>query len=215
MEGLYGTVLGLFFLYPLCSRIPGDDDGSFEDFWNTMDMLRRTPSIQVGTAVYLTTVFGYNLFAVLVTFSLSSIWHSILDNFRPLTVWITDLAIYYTISRHFGEPWTRYSYVELAGMLVLIYGTAIYNAPDVGSIQLRGNWSSLWLDFSEEYHDIRAHRLFSTRSYPSLRRFISSSFRLVQHERLLDLLGNGEPTEKEQQDHPPTYDSIPASQQSL
>ena len=127
---------------------------------------------------------------------------------------MTDLAIYYAINRHFGEPWTRYSYIELVGMTVLIYGTAIYNAPDIGSIQLRGNWYSLWMDFSEEYHDIRARRLFSTGAYPSLHRFISSSFRLIQHERLLDLLGNGEDDEEEH-GFVRSYDSIPVTQQSF
>ena len=39
------------------------------------------------SSIYFFTIFMYNVFAVLVTFQLSSIWHAILDNFRPITVW--------------------------------------------------------------------------------------------------------------------------------
>lgn len=49
----------------------------------------------------------------------SAIWHAILDNFRPVSVWGTDLIIFYVITDgSFGEAWTRYSYLQFAGMLV-------------------------------------------------------------------------------------------------
>lgn len=32
-------------------------------------------------------VAAYNIFAVYVTHFLSSVWHAILDNFRPISVW--------------------------------------------------------------------------------------------------------------------------------
>ena len=86
---------------------------------------------------------------------LSSVWHAILDNFRPITVWATDLLIFYCISPLFGEVWTKYSYIQIAGMAVLLYGTAIYNAPNEGSLQLEGQWWALGINLSEEYAAIR------------------------------------------------------------
>ena len=67
-----------------------------------------------------------NLFAALVTFLLNSVWHAILDNFRPITVWTTNLFIFYVVSQSgdLGEPWTKWSYIQLTGMFVLFYGTA-------------------------------------------------------------------------------------------
>ena len=38
-------------------------------------------------------------------------------------------------------------------MFVLLYGTAIYNAPNAGSILLQGEPYSCFLDFSSEYAD--------------------------------------------------------------
>jgi hypothetical protein len=157
----------------------------FEDPWNTWILLKNTRSIQIVMAIYILAVFSYNLFAVQVTFLLSSVWHSILDNFRPMTVWITDLCIYYVITNHsFGEEWSKYSWIQLAGMIVLITGTMIYNAPDGGSLLLQGQWYCCGIDFSEEYNEVRAQRLFGMMgSYPSMRRFMLASTRSLHSRR--------------------------------
>ncbi|KAG7354693.1 solute carrier family 35 related protein [Nitzschia inconspicua] len=159
MEGLWGTILCLVVVYPLVYLLPGDDHGSYEDPFNTWFMFKNEPHIQIAFAVYFVAIFGYNFFAVLVTFLLNSVWHAILDNFRPITVWITDLFIFYVISTSFGEQWTVYSWIQVAGMFVLLYGTAIYNAPNAGSISLEGDWFALGLDFSPEYDSIRREEL--------------------------------------------------------
>lgn len=156
MEGLWGTVLCLVVVYPLVYFLPGSDHGSYEDPFNTWYMLTHSAVLQFAFAVYFVAIFGYNLFAVLVTYALNSVWHAILDNFRPLTVWATDLFIFYGLpylSGH-GEPWTPHSWVQLLGMGVLLYGTAIYNAPNAGSIRLEGEWWQLWLDMRPEYGEI-------------------------------------------------------------
>ena len=186
MEGLWGTVLCLLVVYPLVYYIPGSDHGSYEDPYNTWDMFVNSKNIQLAFVVYFFAIFAYNLFAVLVTFMLNSVWrtcttcivlrwvlcrcgvlaHSIspsvvfadaiLDNFRPITVWCTDMFIYYVITTQgdFGEPWTQWSYVQLLGMCVLLYGTAVYNAPNAGSVRLEGQWFALGMDLKHEYDEI-------------------------------------------------------------
>jgi len=134
-----------------------DDHGSYEHFGNTMAMISNTKSIQIMFGVYFVAIFGYNLFAVLVTFLLNSIWHAILDNFRPITIWLADMFIFYFINEAFGEAWTKHSWLQLAGMAVLLYGTSIYNAPHPGSIWLQGEWYSFGLDFGKEYEKIEEH----------------------------------------------------------
>eukprot|EP00522_Entomoneis_paludosa_P006987 CAMPEP_0172444098 /NCGR_PEP_ID=MMETSP1065-20121228/4211_1 /TAXON_ID=265537 /ORGANISM="Amphiprora paludosa, Strain CCMP125" /LENGTH=474 /DNA_ID=CAMNT_0013194517 /DNA_START=199 /DNA_END=1623 /DNA_ORIENTATION=+ len=152
MEGLWGTILCLVVVYPLVYFLPGEDHGSYEDPFNTYAMFMNSPVIQYAFIVYFFAIFGYNLFAVLVTFALNSVWHAILDNFRPITVWLTDLAIYYVFTGGaYGETWTVYSYLQLAGMMVLLYGTSVYNAPHAGSVKLKGQWWALWVDLSSEY----------------------------------------------------------------
>jgi hypothetical protein len=180
MEGLWGFLMSVLLLLPAGYYLPGSDHGGrYENTFNTLVMLWQSPPLCVTTFFYMLSIFLYNLFAVLVTFSLSSLWHSILDNFRPLTVWMTDLFIFYVVmgGGGFGEPWTSYSWLELAGMCVLFYGTAIYNAPDMGSIQLKGQWYALSLNFQTEYSEIMSQRRGLHGSYPSLHRFLSSSLR--------------------------------------
>ena len=155
MEGFWGVVISLFFMYPLAYYLPGDDHGSYEDPFNTWAMFVNSKNIQVAFGIYFFTIFMYNVFAVLVTFQLSSIWHAILDNFRPITVWATDLFIFYYINPLFGEVWTKYSVLQVVGMVVLVYGTAIYNAPNDGSLLLEGQWYAFGINLSEEYNAIR------------------------------------------------------------
>lgn len=45
----------------------------------------------------------------------------------------------------------------MTGMCVLLYGTAVYNAPNAGSVLLDGQWYSLGLNFTNEYKEIESH----------------------------------------------------------
>lgn len=97
-------------------------------------------------------VFLYNALACLVTLMLDSVWHAILDNFRPATVWMVDLFIFYYVNTSFGEQWNAsWSWLQLVGMITLLYGTAIYNAPNEGSVKLTGGMWSCYIDCSDEY----------------------------------------------------------------
>ena len=51
--------------------------------------------------VYTASIFILNALSVLITFMMSSVWHAILDSFRPVSVWLCELALFYVIS---GEP---------------------------------------------------------------------------------------------------------------
>uniref|UniRef100_A0A7S3EVF8 EamA domain-containing protein n=1 Tax=Haptolina ericina TaxID=156174 RepID=A0A7S3EVF8_9EUKA len=135
MEGLTGTLLSTFVLYPICWAIPGSDHGSFEDPVNTFTKLSNSPPALFFAVTFGVLVFVLNSFSVLVTYMMSSVWHAILDNFRPITIWIVELMIFYCFTGgEYGEAWTDGSWLQLGGMVILLFGTAVYN----GSIQLPG-----------------------------------------------------------------------------
>jgi len=46
------------------------------------------------------------------------------------------------------------SALQGGGMLVLLYGTGIYNAPNAGSILLEGQWYAFGIDLSKEYRQV-------------------------------------------------------------
>ena len=47
-------------------------------------------------------------------------WHAILDNFRPITIWATQLAIYGLTDGAHGEKWSNGSYLQLVGLAVML-----------------------------------------------------------------------------------------------
>lgn len=153
MEGFWGTILCVLFLYPAAYYLPGADHGSYENPFNTYVMIKNSTEIQQMFLLYFFSIFFYNMFACLVTYMLNSVWHAILDNFRPITVWAVDLFIFYCITSAMGEAWTVWSWLQMLGMLVLFYGTAVYNAPNAGSIKLTGGPLHCFLDYSDEYDE--------------------------------------------------------------
>jgi len=143
MEGLWGCIFSIGVCWPLFYLCPGTDKGSMENLYDAVVMLNNSSLLTTYLLIFLCSVSLYNVFAVLITYLLNSIWHAILDNFRPIAVWATDLAIYYAISDgSHGESWEYPgSYLQFGGMLTLFFGTAVYN----GSVpQLR------WDDLDEE-----------------------------------------------------------------
>lgn len=151
MIGLWGVIFSIFIMFPIGYALPGVDNGSFENPFNTWAILVNSRNIQVALFVYFIVSFLYNIFSFLCMFWLNSIWNCILDNFRSIFVWATQLLIYYCLNPKFGESWTMYSYLQIAGLVVLLYGTAIYNAPNDGSLLLKGQWWAFGIDLSEEY----------------------------------------------------------------
>jgi hypothetical protein len=72
---------------------------------------------------------------------------------------LTDLFIFYVITPSFGEASTKWSWLQLAGMAVLFFGTSVYNAPNAGSVLLKGQWYVFGLDFGREYLQIEQEEM--------------------------------------------------------
>lgn len=126
-EGLWGTILTAIFVYPMAYYLPGQDVGNtFENPYDALALMQNSTLIQYFLVVFVVFVTIYNCAAVYVTKYLSAIWHAILDNFRPITIWGLGLLIH-RLGSQYGEVWTAGSWLQLAGLLVLLFGTAVYN----------------------------------------------------------------------------------------
>jgi len=45
---------------------------------------------------------------------MSTFWHAVLDNIRPVAIWAAQLTLFYVISDgKYGEPWNLGSWLEL------------------------------------------------------------------------------------------------------
>ncbi|ETW06335.1 hypothetical protein H310_02619 [Aphanomyces invadans] len=134
LEGLWGTFLMLAVVFPIAYFIPGGDNGSAEDFFDSCLMIYNSATVRNMCIFYILCVTSFNIASIFVTFLLDSVWRSILANFRPVSVWSMDLALFYVFtSGALGEEWSDWSWLQLTGMLLLFFGTAVYN----GTVQLR------------------------------------------------------------------------------
>jgi len=129
LEGFWGTVLMNAIMFPIARRLPGNDTGGcYENFVDNVYMIFHNSNIGWMCLAYLIAITSYNISAIFITFLLESVWRSILENFRPCAVWGTQLFLFYVVTNGgFGEQWTIYSWLELAGMIGLMAGTATYN----------------------------------------------------------------------------------------
>lgn len=91
-EGLWGTFLTLTVVYPLSYYLPGNDGGRFENPFDAIVMVQNSRTLQLLVCIFVLFVTIYNCAAVYVTKYLSAIWHAILDNFRPITIWYVVVA---------------------------------------------------------------------------------------------------------------------------
>jgi hypothetical protein len=138
LEGLWGTVLCAGLVLPLVAVLPGADHGHLEDPLNSLSLMAASPGVQLCFGAYLAFIFAYNALSVMVTKELNAVWHSILDLWRPLTVWGLNLAAFYgagpaSVPAGLGEAWrVPSSWLQLLAMGVLLFGTAVYN----GSVAL-------------------------------------------------------------------------------
>mmetsp|Transcript_16017 Transcript_16017/g.16135 ORF Transcript_16017/g.16135 Transcript_16017/m.16135 type:complete len:422 (+) Transcript_16017:121-1386(+) len=151
VEGVWGVVICIFLLYPLASYLPGSDHGCIENYSNTIEILSNSNSIQYVYIGFSICCFWYNILGVCVIYLLDSIWRTMLDTFRPVTVWALALSVHYGISTKFFTGWNDSSNYQLVGMMALLYGTAVYSAPGPCSIRLTGRWYSCFMDLSSEY----------------------------------------------------------------
>ena len=131
-EGLWG-LLYYAVLCPLLTFTPRSDSPLstiwHEDFGDTFVMLKNSTGLVWLCVGYFCTILIYNISANFVTQSLSAVVRSILEACRVMGVWIVCLIFFYSgFAKNIGEEWSNWSYLELFGFILLMYGTFTYRA---------------------------------------------------------------------------------------
>jgi hypothetical protein len=133
-EGLWG-MLYFAVLAPILSFTPRSSlpisTVWHENFADTFVQLSNSGTL-CGLAIgYFFAILIYNVAANFVTQCLSAVVRSILEACRVMGVWLVSLIFFYGASgglRAIGEKWTNWSYLQLFGFLILMYGTFAYKA---------------------------------------------------------------------------------------
>ncbi|CAE7251183.1 SLC35F6 [Symbiodinium natans] len=129
-QGAWGFLAMLFFVFPMLYLLPGQDHGHAEDEVNAFQLLRSNPTLSAMMGLYIFSVVMYNISGIAVTGALSAVHRLMIEALRTLIVWAFGLSIHYLVDHTsaLGEVWTPYSWLEVAGFLVLMMGQAIYGA---------------------------------------------------------------------------------------
>jgi len=132
-EGLWGTLLMIFIACPIAYVVPGADyspmkHNSLENTIDSFICLASSKSLIIAVLLFCGAVFLYNCYGMLITDSFSAINRTIFEAVRTAVVWIVSLVIHaIEPDSPYGELWNKYSFVELAGFILLFISSLIYN----------------------------------------------------------------------------------------
>eukprot|EP00405_Crypthecodinium_cohnii_P015209 CAMPEP_0206449370 /NCGR_PEP_ID=MMETSP0324_2-20121206/18048_1 /ASSEMBLY_ACC=CAM_ASM_000836 /TAXON_ID=2866 /ORGANISM="Crypthecodinium cohnii, Strain Seligo" /LENGTH=380 /DNA_ID=CAMNT_0053918733 /DNA_START=177 /DNA_END=1319 /DNA_ORIENTATION=- len=127
-EGIWGMLFTWFTVFPILLWIPGDDHGHLEDAPETVHMIFSNQYLLSFLLIYLFSCATYNMSGIAVTGALSAVHRVMLEAFRTSFVWAFGLGVHYFVNPEssFGEAWTIWSWLEVVGFVVIMYGQAVY-----------------------------------------------------------------------------------------
>lgn len=127
-EGIWGTAMMLFVVYPLLFFCPGKDHGHAEDVVDTFTMVYNSPHLFALVLIYLCSCGSFNASGIAVTGALSATHRMMMDASRTSVIWVYGLTVHYRYdpTSPYGEAWTSYSWLQLVGFFILVVGQAIY-----------------------------------------------------------------------------------------
>lgn len=126
MEGLWGC-LYMAVVLAVMSAVPGSDHGVYESFPDGVYMIQGSHIMQFLVFSYMLSIATYNYLGMQLCRKLSAVTRCLVDCMRTVVVWVSQLAMYYLVSKDYGQPWTEYSYLQVLGFACLVLGTFIYN----------------------------------------------------------------------------------------
>eukprot|EP00727_Mastigamoeba_balamuthi_P006180 m51a1_g2181 putative solute carrier family 35 member f6 (432) ;mRNA; f:100891-102551 len=132
MEGLFGTFLMSFIILPIVYFIPGNNPssmsrGSYDNAIDAFQQMGSNIALLFYVIIYFFSIAFFNFFGLNVTKVLTAVHRTLIDACRSVFVWAWQLLTFYCINERFGEEWTKYSGLQVAGFVLLIIGTVIYN----------------------------------------------------------------------------------------
>ena len=132
LEGIFGVIAMVVVVLPLLFVIPGDQPCplKYNDYENSIDALIQISNsvpLIIYCVLYLLSIAFYNFFGLSVTKYLTCVHRTLIDACRTIVVWAFELILHACDNRY-GEKWTRYSWIQVIGFVLLILGTLFYNA---------------------------------------------------------------------------------------
>eukprot|EP01026_Neomeris_dumetosa_P033141 TRINITY_DN2637_c0_g2_i3.p1 TRINITY_DN2637_c0_g2~~TRINITY_DN2637_c0_g2_i3.p1 ORF type:complete len:719 (-),score=52.62 TRINITY_DN2637_c0_g2_i3:352-2508(-) len=196
IEGSINFVGMVTIVLPVVYFVPGPDPtcSCEENTISTFMQLGNSQTLFWTNFVYFWTVLGTNLFGVLVTSVLGSIFRALLLTARTALVWGADLTVFYAGigGGSIGESWTSTSYLQAIGFVVLLIGTVMYAS---GSSRIRQQSLVLVDKFLEKMDKTYGTSLVKPKPATSPRqpKTLPVSFSPVRSSDLVQIVGSTPP----------------------
>lgn len=128
-QGVWGMLVCSLVILPICSYLPGgmEGDGIHEHILMSLGEVFRSPRLMAYSVGIIVSILCCNTgVAYLIKIS-NGLTHTVLEQFRGVLVWVISLVLHLMSGGKSGEPWTKWSFVQLGGFLLLIFGTLVYS----------------------------------------------------------------------------------------
>ena len=132
VEGLYGFTVFFATLLVVWLGIRGDDAGSFENLQDTFYRIGNSSTLIILFCIFPPVTCIVSITSAVVTRNLSAVHNGFISVVRVGILWILELIVFYSMGdspmgKLLGEAWTQYSWLKLAGFLVIIFATLVYD----------------------------------------------------------------------------------------
>ena len=137
VEGFWSFVMCCICM-PIAQFLPGEEgNGLREDSLDTFEMIKNEPGLWAIIVISWFLGITYNSISTTLIGRTSAVVRTLMEAFRTFLIWMVQFMIFYSFSssndpslykyRMAGEQWSRGSYVQLAGFILMSYCLMMYN----------------------------------------------------------------------------------------
>lgn len=128
LEGLTGTIIAAIALV-IVNFLPSENGvgGVYESFENTMYMIGGSNMMIALIVTFPIWVNSMYLSGIYVTKLISAVYNAVLTVMTVAVVWAVELCLFYGTGGIYGDKWTMYSLIQVAGFLLILLSTLMYD----------------------------------------------------------------------------------------
>lgn len=128
LEGVTGTIFATIALVAV-NFMPGNDVGQvIENFDNTFFMTQHSTLVVILLVLLPLWVNSMYISGMYVTKLVSAVYNAIVTVLTVAVVWSYEIMIHYCVSTQYGDKWTKYSFMQLGGFVLILMSTLMYDA---------------------------------------------------------------------------------------
>jgi len=153
--GCFMMIICIFIAYPLVYIIPGYDFDCIINFNNTIHLIMNSLPIQIMSIAFSLVTYVFTISSIFLICKEGPIYSSLAAGYTIIFIWFVQIILFCSSDGNYGDGLSIDSIFEFIGILLLVYGVAIYSAPSSLSILVTKECCLYCgYDFSDEYDEL-------------------------------------------------------------